>query len=70
MENKKAFKCFYPSRINVVEKVITNKDYKKVVDDVAGILYDFYRQHQRNQASPISESGKPQTQPEELDESV
>lgn len=53
-----------------MEKVITNKDYKKVVDDVAGILYDFYRQHQKNQVSPISESGKPQTQPEELDESV
>lgn len=53
-----------------MEKVITNKDYKKVVDDVAGILYDFYCQHQKNQASLISESAKPQTQPEVLDESV
>ena len=53
-----------------MEKVITNKNYKKVVDDVAGILYDFYRQHQKNQVPPNSESGKPQTQPEELDESV
>jgi len=57
-------------KITVSEKVITNKEYKNLIEEVAEVFYDFYRQHQKNQVPPSSESGNPHYQPEVLDESV
>jgi hypothetical protein len=52
--------CYESREVNVSRKIISNKEYKKIIDDLAEIFYDYYRQRQKDQSCLSNELSKPQ----------
>jgi hypothetical protein len=52
--------CYESREVNVSRKMISNKDYKKIIDDLAEIFYDYYCQRQKDQSCLSNELSKPQ----------
>ena len=60
-KKRSSFASYKKESVIENQKVISKKAYKKILSEVAEILYDHYRQQQRISSALLNESGEPQT---------